>query len=32
MANEVEKDSGKQTYTPQFGLAGGDQYLKKADV
>lgn len=29
MANEVEKDSGKQTYTPQFGLAGGDLYIKK---
>lgn len=30
MAKEVETDSAKHTYTPQFDLAGGDPYLKKA--
>lgn len=29
LTNEVEKDHGKDTYIPQFEVAGGDHYIKQ---
>eukprot|EP00210_Caulerpa_lentillifera_P002063 g1978.t1 len=29
LSNEIEKEHGKDTYIPQFDIAGGDHYIKQ---